>query len=211
MRSATSAPPLKSEWFSVTRAGDVALTQHAMSPISKLDLQDLWWEHSISGLAIVSRDGTIEEVNPQFARMLGFTVGELRGKKFTEVTHPGDVAEDMKMVEQVLTGQHPGYEMHKRYLHKMGQSVWARLKVVAIKNQDGTFHAFFSQTVPAHVFVASADEQTAQRMNTAPVVPPFVRWLAENAKWLVPVIITGLGFLGAVLAKALEILSAKAA
>lgn len=169
--------------------------------MSKLDLQDVWWDHSIAGLAIVNKDGVFEEVNPTWAEMLGYTTGELIGKPFSAITHPKDLDDDMRMVRTVLAGDAPGYTMNKRYLHKLGYDVWMELKVVAIRDGEGKFHAFFSQVIPATRVEARQNGRHIEKAEKAENLAPskaavnWQKWAADNAKWLIPMLLGGLALI----------------
>ena len=41
---------------------------------------------------------------------------------FQEITHPDDLATDLRHLEELLTGQIEAYQMEKRYIHKRGHS-----------------------------------------------------------------------------------------
>jgi signal transduction histidine kinase len=54
---------------------------------------------------------------------------------FTDFTHPDDATADLEMFRRLVAGSHPGYSLEKRYIHKDGQIVWARLVVSLVRSR----------------------------------------------------------------------------
>lgn len=162
--------------------------------MTKLDLQDLWWSHSLVGVAIVSKEGIFEDVNDKWCELLGYTAREMRGMSFVDITHPSDAAADLAMVREVIEGEREGYVMFKKYLHKMGYIVWAQLKVVRILDEDGNFHAFFSQIIPSALVQAAAKKEGAEDKNLVPVQEefPWRKALVDTAKIWIPISIAAI-------------------
>jgi PAS domain S-box-containing protein len=89
------------------------------------------------GMAIVNLDHHIVRVNTTLCRMLGYTEQELLDRTFEQITHTDDVAADVGLVNQLLKGTIPNFQMEKRYLRKDGGSVWAKLTGSIIRSQAG--------------------------------------------------------------------------
>ena len=97
----------------------------------------LAFEEGPLGMALLGTDGVFLEVNPCFARMLGYTTEELREKSIQEITHQDDRAATLALAKQALSGEIPGYTLDKRYLRKDGQVVWARLTSATVRDRQG--------------------------------------------------------------------------
>ncbi len=95
------------------------------------------FEHAAMGKAIVSPDGVFREVNPALGRMLGYRPEELVGKHFLDVTHPEDYPLSMSLNRSLKAEAQEHKEVVKRYLHKSGRPVWARLNSIAVRDDDG--------------------------------------------------------------------------
>lgn len=89
------------------------------------------------GMAVVSPDGTLFQVNKACCEMLGYTEHELKGRSFLEITHPMDADEDAYLAEQVLQGAIPSYKLEKRYIKKNGDILWADLTATVIRGPTG--------------------------------------------------------------------------
>ena len=90
-----------------------------------------------TGIAISDVAGRLIEANVAYQRMLGFSEAELRQYDFLSLTHPGDRAANAALIDELLRGVRDSFVIEKRYLHKTGRDVWARLSVSAQRDRDG--------------------------------------------------------------------------
>ena len=89
------------------------------------------------GMALVSLDGMLLQVNKAFGEMLGYCVEELATRSLTSITHPEDVGRDGLLSMQMLNGVIASYKVEKRYLKKNEQTLWTDLTAMMLRNQDG--------------------------------------------------------------------------
>jgi len=81
------------------------------------------FESANVGKSITLPTGEIN-VNKAFADMLGYTVEELRGKSWQELTPPEDVPETERRIAPLLDGKEDHMRFDKRYIRKDGGAVW---------------------------------------------------------------------------------------
>ena len=79
-----------------------------------------YFELGLIGMALTSTTKGILEVNDELCRILGYSREELLRKTWAEMTHPDDVAADVRQFERVLAGEIDGYILEKRWLRKGG-------------------------------------------------------------------------------------------
>ena len=101
-------------------------------------------QDSAIGVAIVGLDGHIVESNSAFADMLGYTRQELEALTFFQITHPDDVAIGTETMRRVRAGEANSYQFEKRYLHKDGTPIWARLSGSVIRDAETGERRFIS-------------------------------------------------------------------
>ena len=99
------------------------------------------------GMCLVSPEGQFLRVNAALCKLLGRPPAELLGLTFQEITHPDDLAADLALVHEVLSGARDSYEMQKRFLLPDGNFVAAWLLVTLIRDADGSPAHFISQIV----------------------------------------------------------------
>jgi PAS domain S-box-containing protein len=97
------------------------------------------------GMALVGLDGRWLQINRMVHVMLGYTEQELLARTFQEVTHPEDLQIDLANVQDLLAGRRRHYQMEKRYIHKEGRLVHARLTVSLVRDGTGAPHHLIAQ------------------------------------------------------------------
>jgi len=95
------------------------------------------FEHAAIGMTLSALDGRFLQVNPTFCDLVGYSSAELLEMKFQTLTHPEDLAMDLELVGQLLTGERRCFHLEKRYLHKSGAIAWVNLSVSLIREAEG--------------------------------------------------------------------------
>jgi PAS domain S-box-containing protein len=101
------------------------------------------FDRSPVGITIANQEGKIIHSNPAMQKMLRYSEDELK-RKFKTITHPDDVAENLRLFREMVQGKRESYFMEKRYIGKDGHIVWANLSVTAIRDPDGKFKYNFA-------------------------------------------------------------------
>ncbi len=120
------------------------------------DLWRLTMEHSPVGMAIVSLTGDIVTANVALCDMLGYEPETLTGLTFHDITHPDDLARDLRLVERSLAGEIGSYRVTKRYVCADGSILIGDLSVALLRDSDGEPIHFISQIADRterHAFV----------------------------------------------------------
>ena len=92
-------------------------------------------ENAPVGIAVYDPEGRLVDPNAAYQRICGYSAEELKGKKFTDYTHPDDVAKNLQLYEQFASGELQSYEIEKRYIRKDGKIIWVRVIVSRINEQ----------------------------------------------------------------------------
>lgn len=94
------------------------------------------YECSAVGIALVDLKGRISKSNPALANMLGYSVDELPGRAFTDLSHPEDSTLDQRYFEALKVGHDDHYTIEKRYRRKDGSVVWGQMTASLISGKD---------------------------------------------------------------------------
>jgi PAS domain S-box-containing protein len=97
----------------------------------------LTFDQSPIGVAMVSLDYRYMRVNEMFCRITGYTSEELTRLRFTDITHPDNLAEVVESARCLVAGEIDHYELDKRFLRKDGGVIWTRLAVRMMKTASG--------------------------------------------------------------------------
>ncbi len=103
------------------------------------------FDNAAIGKALVGLDGRWIQVNRSLSRILGYTETELLATNFQSLTHPDDLDADLNLIRQLIAGEIETYQMTKRYIHKLGHTVWALLNVSLVRDEAEKPLYFISQ------------------------------------------------------------------
>jgi len=95
------------------------------------------FELAWGALAYIDPDGSWQRVNSSLCELLGYSAEELYGMTFQQLTHPDDLGANLKLLERLLAGEIPRYEVQKRVRHKDGRYIWVRARTALQRRHDG--------------------------------------------------------------------------
>jgi len=95
------------------------------------------FEHAPFGMSVSALDASIIQANATFCRMLGYSEQELRAISWVELTHPGDEEPFLRKMEQWMKEPGGFLEAEKRYIHRSGNTVWARVRMSLVRSSGG--------------------------------------------------------------------------
>jgi PAS domain S-box-containing protein len=90
------------------------------------------------GMAHIALNGQWLRANHYLCEMLGYSLSELLLLRVHDLTHPVDLDADTVRINELLGGIISSYTLEKRYLHKAGHIIWARLVVSLVREEAGT-------------------------------------------------------------------------
>lgn len=105
------------------------------------------FDHSAVGMAEVTLQGVFRRVNKMFCQMMACEERELLGLRFQDITHPDDLAEDIRLVDDLVTGVRDRYELEKRYIRFDKTFLWIHLSVAVVRDELGSPLYFVSTIV----------------------------------------------------------------
>src|SRR5262249_48334922 len=88
------------------------------------------------GMALVSPQGSWLRVNRSLCDLLGYSEQELLNSNFQGVTHADDLGSDLANLYRLMQGETPNCQVEKRYVHRLGQIVWALSRVSLVGDSD---------------------------------------------------------------------------
>ena len=102
------------------------------------------FDYAAIGMALVSPQGTWLRVNRSLCDLVGYSEEELLRSNFQSITHADDVGSDLANLYRLIQGETPTCQVEKRYVHKMGQIVWAMNSVSLVRDsEDNPTHFIF--------------------------------------------------------------------
>jgi len=144
------------------------------------------FEQAPVGILNVAPDGKLLKANQRFCELLGYSYEEIRGRRYSDFTHPDDLQTTAALYDNLLAGRDSVHSLEKRYLCKNGQVVWGNLTlsrllkdsseppiivaviedITARKQAEETFDAVpdLIYVADCHQRVVRANLATAQRL-----------------------------------------------
>ncbi|MCL9805432.1 PAS domain S-box protein [Flavobacterium amniphilum] len=95
------------------------------------------FEHA--GLGIIhtnSATGDFIDMNDKFCELIGYSHEELKKMNFMMITHPDDLEGDLENMNKLRNGEIDQFSMEKRYFHKSGKIIWARITISPLWEQN---------------------------------------------------------------------------
>ncbi|MCA1630560.1 MAG: EAL domain-containing protein [Acidobacteria bacterium] len=93
------------------------------------------FDHAAIGMAIVSANGQLVQVNRSLCEMLGYSEDELVATSFQQITHADDLGNVLASVEDLLRGRAAAFHVEKRFIHKQGHPVWMLCSVSRVRER----------------------------------------------------------------------------
>jgi PAS domain S-box-containing protein len=106
-------------------------------------LQHSFFEQAAIGVVYVSLDGRYFHVNEYFCSLTGYHRDELIGRRAEDITFPEDDETSRLCQPQRLAGSLPSYVFEKRYIHKNGETIWAKVTSIVLRLPSGEPLCFF--------------------------------------------------------------------
>jgi len=105
------------------------------------------------GMCLTALNGRFLQVNAALCQMLGYSEQELTGGAWQKITHPDDLEPSRDASRQLIADPSTSVQFEKRYIHKSGTVIWARLKISSVRN---------GSSPPSH-FITHIEDITEQK------------------------------------------------
>jgi len=95
------------------------------------------FDQSPIAIALLDLQGRPIISNSTMLKMVGYSQDEMSKMKFTDFTYPLDADIDLHHFIDLLDNRITEYSMEKRYVHKDGSLVWAKLFITLLLDENG--------------------------------------------------------------------------
>jgi PAS domain S-box-containing protein len=127
------------------------------------------FEQAALGIAVVdSMTGRFQKVNQHYCEITGFSEPEMLDLDFQRITHPEDLAADLRNMGRLRAGEAQAFQMEKRYLRKNGAIVWVSLTCVPLweKPGPGMQHLAMVEDITERKHAEEALREREQRLSS---------------------------------------------
>jgi PAS domain S-box-containing protein len=95
------------------------------------------FEEAPCGICLAAVDGRVLQVNRTFCELLGRSEAELLTRRWSELTHPDDLADSRAAWDRLLSGEVSRLELDKRYLDAQGRAIWVHVRLSLLRDGKG--------------------------------------------------------------------------
>ncbi len=95
------------------------------------------FENAAVGIGLMSLERRVLECNDAVSLLFGYSKEEFLEADISTLIHPDDRDSDAVLFSELLEDRRRSYQVEKRYLHKDGHYVWAKLILSAVRGPDG--------------------------------------------------------------------------
>ena len=142
----TRSLPWQGRKVHVTAVRDITLRKQTEQALQASERRfRLAFDSAALGISIISRNGKYIEANRVFCAMLGYEEKDLLQKNVRDVTHPNDWDATQTMEERYYGNATNARMFEKRFIHKDGLIVWARIDGAIVRDERGRADYFIEQ------------------------------------------------------------------
>ncbi len=149
------------------------------------------FERSPMGVALVSIERKIFQVNPTFCAILGYTEMDLIGVSARDITHPDDVEVTDGNINYLLNRDINYFTLEKRYLCKDGSYSWVQSAVAAVKDAQNTLQYMILLIVDIQPHKLT-EERIEYRLHLESIITTISQHLltseAVNLDWIMEIL-----------------------
>lgn len=95
------------------------------------------FSYAPTGMALLSLDGQFLQTNKALGSMLGYSEIELLSLSLSKINHPDDLAEELSHMKKLCQNKIAFFTIEKRYIHKMGHTVWGAISLSFVPDDKG--------------------------------------------------------------------------
>ena len=103
------------------------------------------FEHAVIGMALVDKVGKWIKVNDSFCELVGYSRIELLDMGYEGLSHPDNVEESTRELEEFEREERTIYLKEKRYVHKKGHNIWLVIGVSKVTDEEGNILHYVAQ------------------------------------------------------------------
>ncbi len=121
------------------------------------------------------------DVNEAFCKMLGYASEEMLATPWPDITHPDDLDLDLVPFRKMASGELDGYSVEKRFIHKEGRHIWARLTLSLVRDLQGRpdYEVAVIEDISQRKLAEQALRESEERFRNMADNAPVMIWVTD--------------------------------
>lgn len=87
------------------------------------------FDNAAIGIVMAEPSGKFLLVNEAFCKLVGYKKEDLENVSFEDITFSEDLTREKELIQRAKRKKENGYQVEKRYIHKNGNLIWAKVTV----------------------------------------------------------------------------------
>ena len=140
------------------------------------------FEYAPFGMCVSGLDGRFKQVNAALCRMLGYSEDELMNTPWTQLIHPDDVDSSLRRFEELRREPPKCLEAEKRYIHRNGNVVWARMRMSSVRDSAGNplYDVVHVEDITERKRAEETLRESEERFRTMADGCPSMMWVTDE-------------------------------
>ncbi len=126
-----------------------------------------YFDHPLVGIVTTSPGMKWLSVNEKFCSMFGYSRDEMAGRSWTGITLPGDLENEKKTHELVISGELQDKTLRKKYLRKDGSEISVEVSSMPVRNEAGDVEYIVSFVQDISGLIQTQEELLASNLQMA--------------------------------------------
>ncbi len=137
--------------------------------------------HAPFGMCVGGLDGSFLQVNAPLCQMLGYSEAELLGRNASDISHPDDIESTLARLDELRRDPSQCLEAEKRYIHRDGGEVWARIRLSPVKDASGAalYVVVHMEDISGRKRTEEALRESEQRFRNIADCSPTMLWFTD--------------------------------
>lgn len=139
------------------------------------------FEGSTLAIAVVGRDGRVQEVNPAFGALVGEDPALCTDEPWLRFVDEQDRAAEEPLLEELLVGRRDSYQLEEQFIGPGDRTPWVRLTMSLVRNHEGEplFAVAMAEDIKARLEAEEADRVASDRLREIERLEEVSEWKTQ--------------------------------
>lgn len=141
------------------------------------------FDNAAIGIVMAEPSGVFLLVNEAFCKLVGYKKEDLENVNFKDITFSEDLMREKELIQRAKRKRENGYQLEKRYIHKNGDIIWAKVTVQFKWKNNGNIDYILglAEDITQQVFAQKALVESERKLRIITNNITDVVWVADTS------------------------------